>query len=131
MCFVIDDLDHIDGQIAEEDITCYKVMRRSIDNGVHVYKSILYGTKWVPLNSIIRPTYSRELEKHARQLNGSAVHAYQALTPGIMEFSIMGCVPVIKCIIPKGARYWTNNNRNEIAATKIKLIKEVNFSDFV
>lgn len=131
MCFVIDDLDHIDGQVAEEDITCYKVMRKSMDNGVCVYKSIFYGTKWVPLNSIIRPTYPRQLEKHVRQLSGSAVHAYQALTPGIMEFSIMGGVPVIKCIIPKGARYWINNNGNEIAATKIKLIKEVNFSDFV
>lgn len=48
-----------------------------------------------------------------------------------MEFSIMGGVPVIKCIIPKGARYWTNNNMNEIAATKIKLIEEVNFSNSV
>lgn len=130
MCFVIDDLDHIDGQIAEEDITCYKVMRRSIDNGVHVYKSIFYGTKWISLNSIIRPTYPRQLERHVRQLNGSAVHAYQHLTSSLIEFSIMGNVPIIKCIIPKGARYWIGS-KNEIAATKIKLIEEVNLRDFV
>lgn len=130
MCFVIDDLDHIDGQIAEEDITCYKVMRKSVDNGVHMYKSILYGTKWIPLNSTIRATYPRDLEEHVRLLHGSVVHAFQALTPGIMEFSIMGGVPIIKCIILKGARYWTNHG-NEIAATEIKLIKEVNLRDFV
>lgn len=129
MCFVIDDLDHIDGQIAEEDITCYKIMRKSIDNGVHVYKSIFYGTKWMPLNSIIRPTYPRDLEQHVRQLNGSVVHAYQYLTSNLMEFSIMGGVPVIRCVIPKGTRYWVSS-RNEIVATKIKLIEEVDFSNF-
>ena len=130
MCFVIDDLEHIDGQIAEEDITCYKVMCKNVDNGVHVYKSIFYGTKWIPLNSIIRPTYPRDLEIHVKELNGSVVHAFQALTSNLMEFSIMGGVPIIKCIIPKGARYWTNHG-NEIAATEIKLIKEVNLRDFV
>lgn len=130
MCFVIDDLDHIDGQIAEEDITCYKVMRRSMDNGVHMYKSIFYGTKWIPLNSIIRATYPRDLDSDIMALEGSVVHAYQILTPSIMKFSIMGGVPVLKCIIPKGTRYWTNL-KNEIAATEIKLIKEVNLRDFV
>jgi len=130
MCFVIDDLDHIDGQIAEEDITCYKVMHKSADNGICVYKSILYGTKWIPLNSTIRATYPRDLEIHVKELNGSVVHAFQALTSNLMEFSIMGSVPIIKCIIPKGTRYWINKG-NEIAATEIKLIEEVNFSNFV
>lgn len=130
MCFVIDDLDHIDGQIAEEDITCYKVMRKSVDNGVHMYRSLFYGTKQIPLNSTIQATYPRDLEEHYGQLHGSVVHAFQALTSGIMGFSIMGGVPIIKCIIPKGARYWIGS-KNEIAATEIKLIKEVNLRDFV
>ena len=129
MCFVIDDLDHIDGQIAQEDITCYKVMNRSMCSGVYMYKSLLYGMIWMPLNSLILPIYSRDQEKHVRQLHGSVVHAYRILTPNIMEVSIMGGVPIIKCIIPKGTRYWVDS-RNEIAATKIKLIEEVDFSNF-
>lgn len=130
MCFVIDDLDHIDGQIAEEDITCYKIMRKRIYDGVYMYKSIFYGTKWIPLNSIIQSTYPRYMERHVRQLNGSAVHAYQHLTSNLMEASLMGGIPIIKCIIPKGTRYWVNSI-NEIAANQIKLIEEVNFTDFV
>ena len=130
MCFVINDLEHIDGQIAEEDITCYKVMRKSVDNGVCMYKSIFYGTEWIPLNSIIRPTYPRCMERHVRELNGSVVHAYKHLISNIMEFSIMGGFSTIKCIIPKGTRYWVNSS-NGIVASQIKLLEEVNFTNFV
>lgn len=114
---------------AEKDITCYKVvsdLRYSKPCGncgkpffVSIFQSFVYK---------IGKHYN---ERHFRSKNTIksssrsysvyyGFHSYRTLE--IARFWCASCDVIIKCVIPKGARYFESSNTSEYCSNKIKVV---------
>ena len=125
---------HKDPLIAEKDIECYKIMRIEkrcfgilnvlsspfVQNTYYAlfnHKNITAKDSRKPVESF-KCSNNYKLENYeAFKIDVQGVHCYQtaedannALKHSILHIHVPGLPPavIVKCIIPKGTRYWTN-----------------------
>ena len=133
MCLVI---NHLEPKIADEDIVCYKLVKRTKIKGI--YKSSFQGFEYV-----IRQLYTNNLDirfvdKIIKNLDTtrsglclyiieeSMFHSYASyLYPVIL--SPLPCGALLKCIIPKGAYYFEGyfDDSPSYASSQIKILEEI------
>lgn len=126
---------HKDPLIAEKDIECYKIMRiekrrfgilnvllspfvRSTYYALFNYKYITAKDSKMPVESFIKYEDNNQLENYeVFKIDVQGVHCYQtledankALKRSILRIHVPSLPPavIVKCIILKGTRYWTN-----------------------
>ena len=116
-------------KIANEDITCYKVLRI---------------TKEGQLTSYYHPTMKWEIGKEYEEpdsvdckyleVNGGVFHSYKKLLDAQWEnmmsvvYNYDDRVGVFMCIIPKGTRYyegWTLDEEASYASKRLKVVGEI------
>ena len=133
MCLVI---NHLEPKIANEDIVCYKLVKRTKIKGV--YKSSFQKFEYV-----IRQLYTNNLDirfvdKIIKNLDTTRsglclyiieegmFHSYASyLYPVIL--SPLPCGALLKCIIPKGAYYFEGyfDDSPSYASSQIKILEEI------
>ena len=133
MCLVI---NHLEPKIADKDIVCYKLVKRTKIKGV--YKSSFQGFEYV-----IRQLYTNNLDirfvdKIIKNLDTtrSGLCLY-IIEEGMFHSYVSYLYPVIlsplpngallKCIIPKGAYYYEGyfNYYTSYASSQIKILEEI------
>ena len=117
MCFNIDK-NHKRRKTAKEDITCYKVMYDYFNDG-NVFSSPFRGYKYVlgvlVTSKLQRPDKWNKINK--------GLHSYSTTQKANTWWSF-NCV-IVKCIIPKGARYYYSEVYEEYVSNKIIAIKKI------
>ena len=133
MCLVI---NHLEPKIADKDIVCYKLVKRTKIKGV--YKSSFQGFEYV-----IRQLYTNNLDirfvdKIIKNLDTTRsglclyiieegmFHSYASyLYPVILSPLPNGAL--LKCIIPKGAYYFEGyfDDSPSYASSQIKILEEI------
>ena len=133
MCLVI---NHLEPKIADEDIVCYKLVKRTKIKGI--YKSSFQGFEYV-----IRQLYTNNLDirfvdKIIKNLDTTRsglclyiieegmFHSYASyLYPVILSPLPNGAL--LKCIIPKGAYYYEGyfDDSPSYASSQIKILEEI------
>lgn len=132
MCFFNLDKDTkkpIPHKIAEEDLTCYKV--------VWYVDKRHYVSEYQYHHHHVGETYTADkfpldyLDQSAK-LNGGVFHSYakKNISLYIDKCGYGGAKRVIECIIPKGTPYWHNESHNEYASTSIMVVREVEDKEF-
>ena len=125
MCLFI---NHLEPKIADKDIVCYKLVKRTKVKGV--YKSNIQKFEY-----IIRQLYTNYFDiKYVdmlikRRYNLSAIeedmfHSYENYLSAI---TILPNLVVLKCIIPKGAYYFEGyfGNYPSYASSQIRILEEI------
>ena len=133
MCLVI---NHLEPKIADKDIICYKLVKRTKIKGI--YKSSFQGFEY-----IIRQLYTNNLDirfvdKIIKNLDTTRsglclyiieegmFHSYASyLYPVILSPLPNGAL--LKCIIPKGAYYFEGyfDDSPSYASSQIKILEEI------
>ena len=113
MCLVTNNPEHI----AKEDITCYKVVFLE-DNKL---LSFYYGFEYI-LNNLYTTgiLYIRDLIEEDYICIERAFHSYTSLDHA-MRFLQAGVI-IVKCIIPKGAKFYQDD---ECFASSQIIIKQI------
>ena len=127
MCLFI---NHLEPKIADKDIICYKLVKRTEIKGV--YKSNIQRFEY-----IIRQLYTNYFDiKYVdmlikRRYNLFAIengmfHSYASNVYFILK-PLQYCT-LLKCIIPKGAYYFKGyyGNYPSYASSQIKILEEIN-----
>ena len=134
MCLV---LTQLEPKIADKDIVCYKLVKRTKIKGV--YKSSFQGFEYV-----IRQLYTNNLDirfvdKIIKNLDTTRsglclyiieegmFHSYASYLYPVILSPLPYC-DLLKCIIPKGAYYFEglhNNFLEGYASSQIKILEEV------
>ena len=128
MCLVINQLEP---KIADEDIVCYKLVKRTKIKGV--YKSSFQRFEY-----IIRQLYTNniKIEFSYKLIKAKTIFRY-FISKGMFHSYISYLYPVIlsplphlallKCIIPKGAYYFEGifDDTFSYASSQIKILEEI------
>ena len=130
------DINHLEPKIADKDIVCYKLVKRTKIKGV--YKSSFQKFEYV-----IRQLYTNNLDirftdKVIKNLCPSYPHlGIYAVEEGMFHSYTSNLYPVIlsplphgallKCIIPKGAYYFEGyfDDCPSYASSQIKILEEI------
>ena len=131
MCLFI---NHLEPKIADKDIICYKLVKRTEIKGI--YKSSFIGFEY-----IIRQLYTKQLYTNNikiefsykfikdRILSGYSIeegmfHSYENYLSAI---TVLPNRVTLKCIIPKGAYYFEGyfGNYPSYASSQIKILEEI------
>ena len=130
------DLNHLKPKIADKDIVCYKLVKRTKTKGI--YKSSFQGFEY-----IIRQLYTNNLDirfadKVIKNLCLSYPHLdIYAVEEGMFHSYASNLYPIIlsplpncallKCIIPKGAYYFEGyfDDSPSYASSQIKILEEI------
>ena len=132
MCLVI---NHLKPKIADEDIVCYKLVKRTKIKGI--YKSNFQRFEYV-----IRQLYTNNLDiRFVNKIIKNLSPAYTSLCIYIIEegmfhsyasnlYPILSPLPwcaLLKCIIPKGAYYFEGyfDESPSYASSQIKILEEI------
>ena len=131
------DINHLKPKIADKDIVCYKLVKRTKIKGI--YKSNFQRFEYV-----IRQLYTNNLDirfadKVIKNLCPSHPHLnIYAIEEGMFHSYASNLYPVIlsplpncallKCIIPKGAYYFEGifEDAPSYASSQIKILEEIN-----
>lgn len=107
-------------QIAKEDITCYKVIYLK-DNKL---LSFYYDFKYI-LNKLYKTTFTHCQAEGFIYIK-KAFHSYKLIISALEFYSKVSIyihnAVVVQCIIPKGAKFYQNNEcfaSNQLIITKI------------
>ena len=127
MCLFI---NHLEPKIADKDIICYKLVKRTKIKGV-------YKSNFLKFEYIIRQLYTNYFDiKYADMLikkrysrsviEESMFHSYASNVYFILK-PLQYCT-LLKCIIPKGAYYFKGyyGNYPSYASSQIKILEEIN-----
>jgi len=131
MCFNKETLNYTH-KVAEEDIVCYKVVRRykteKKSRWISLYKAFIYEQGEL-YDEKISDSLLRTLDSQP-WLKGCVYHSYSSLC-GIEYLELnwlrANFAVVLKCIIPKGAIYWVNVHGLKYASSAIKIVGEEPF----
>ena len=129
MCLVI---NHLEPKIANEDIVCYKLVKRTKIKGI--YKSSFQGFEY-----IIRQLYTNNLDIRFanKSIKRSFYKRFYIIEEGMFHSYASYLYPVIlsplphgallKCIIPKGAYYFEGyfDESPSYASSQIKILEEI------
>ena len=125
------DINHLKPKIADKDIVCYKLVKRTKIKGI--YKSSFQGFEY-----IIRQLYTNniKIEFSYKLIKPETIfgyfieegmfHSYASyLYPVIL--SPLPCGALLKCIIPKGAYYFEGyfDESPSYASSQIKILEEI------
>jgi hypothetical protein len=124
MCFYKASIIDKKHRIADDDIVCYKVVKKISDTH---WKSIYYNYhyyKTVGNGHANKPTDIEKLDKKYA-LEGGVFHSYSELKTAIDDLIWADSV-VVKCIIPKGTPYWQNQLKKEYASIDLTVMEEIN-----
>ena len=121
MCLII---NHLEPKIADKDIICYKLVKRTEIKGV--YKSNIQRFEY-----IIRRLYKNYFDiKYADMLIKRRYRQF-AIEEGMFHSYSSRIYPILgsllKCIIPKGAYYFKGyyGNYPSYASSQIKILEEI------
>jgi hypothetical protein len=112
MCFYIHQ-DHIDAKIAENDITCYKILTRKKNKDLvspYIGSEVILGEKVE--QKLERYGFSIDIGIHSCSTFLSAVKRRFEMWAGT-HCCEPGKKIIIKCIIPKGTKYYYNPEDKE------------------
>ena len=125
MCLFI---NHLEPKIADKDIVCYKLVKRTKIKGV-------YESNYLKFEYIIRQLYTNYFDiKYVDMLiktryNLPAIeegmfHSYASIYPILKPLQY--CT-LLKCIIPKGAYYFEGyfDNYPNYASSQIRILEEI------
>ena len=130
------DINHLKPKIADKDIVCYKLVKRTKIKGI--YKSSFQRFEYV-----IRQLYTNNLDirfadKVIKNLCPSRPHlGIYAVEEGMFHSYASNLYPIIlsplpncallKCIIPKGAYYFEGefDEAPSYASSQIKILEEI------
>lgn len=113
--------------IAEEDITCYKVLDRCDGffckcktpfRGVRVRNAVLTGRR------LMKARGKREISNNIfnlYQVNGGYIHTYKDFP---FSYHDIGCF-LFECVIPKGEAYFESYDGREYASRSIRFVSQV------
>ena len=133
MCLVI---NHLEPKIANEDIVCYKLVKRTKTKGI--YKSSFQGFEYIIRQLYISNLDIRFVDKIIKNLDTTRsglclyiieegmFHSYASyLYPVILSPLPHGAL--LKCIIPKGAYYFKGyfDDCPSYASSQIKILEEI------
>ena len=133
MCLFI---NHLEPKIADKDIICYKLVKRTEIKDV--YKSSTIGFKYTIGQSYSNNINIRFVDKIIKNLDTTRsglclyiieegmFHSYASyLYPVIL--SPLPCGALLKCIIPKEAYYYEGkfNTMPSYASSQIKILEEI------
>lgn len=128
MCLFI---NHLEPKIADKDIVCYKLVKRTRIKGV--YKSSFRGFEYIIrklYTNNIKIGFSYFLMKH-RNIFGYFIeegmfHSYESHLYPVILSPLPNCA-LLKCIIPKGAYYFegTFDFSPSYASSQIKILEEI------
>lgn len=107
-------------KVAEQDITCYKVLVR-LDDGKLLSPFICTR---VSIGEAIKAKYPNDMPVKAiysYRVGGEGVHAYSKNE--IPKWKIFANRVVAEATIPAGTEYWTDEFNNEIAARQMIIEK--------
>ena len=129
MCLVI---KHLEPKIADKDIICYKLVKRTKTKGV--YKSSFQEFEYV-----IRQLYTNNLDirfanksikryfyKGFYKIEEDMFHGYASNLYPVILSPLPNCA-LLKCIIPKGAYYFVGyfDDAPSYASSQIKILEEI------
>ena len=129
------DINHLELKIADKDIVCYKLIKRTKIKGV-------YKASFQEFEYIIRQLYTNNLDikfvdRIIKNLCPSFPHhCVYAIEEGMfhsytnyMPFELLSSPDetILKCIIPKGAYYYEGyfNYYTSYASSQIKILEEI------
>ena len=131
MCLFI---NHLEPKIADKDIVCYKLVKRTKIKGV--YKSSFQGFEYIIrrlytnninirfINKIVK-TWCLTYPYLMYNIDEGMFHSYKSnLTPIL---SPLPSCALLKCIIPKGAYYFEGyfDDSPSYASSQIKILEEI------
>ena len=126
------DINHLKPKIADKDIVCYKLVKRTKIKGV--YKSSFQKFEYV-----IRQLYTNNLDikfankimKHSfykcfYKIEKDMFHSYVSHLYPVILSPLPNCA-LLKCIIPKGAYYFEGyfDESPSYASSQIKILEEI------
>ena len=127
MCLVINQLEP---KIADKDIICYKVVKRTEIKGVYLseYQSFEYIIRRLYTNNINYAFASKVVKSIMKTpyINGGMFHSYASHLYPVILSPLPHCA-LLKCIIPKGAYYYKGYYKGltSYASSLIKILEEV------
>jgi hypothetical protein len=125
---------------AKEDIVCYKIVR------VKHFKKGTVVEHWEKIHCIIKTTgnyifsiyrgfpYILNRTYETKFKYKVSLFGYREISSGFHSYiskevaenkSSMPYNMVVKCIIPKGSKYYVNNSKQEFVSTKIKILEVI------
>ncbi len=133
MCFTIPKFKFV-SKTAKDDIVCYKKVQAS---SLTVFYSSIIGYKYekekLYIESQFKTTrkpfdfYGRHIEKGYHSWSNKCV-VFDYLIRQLSEIQNVlvysGVTVFVKCIIPKGSRYWYNSKKEQYCSNQI-IIKEI------
>ena len=121
-------LQHSEPKIADKDIICYKLVKRTKIKGV-------YKSNFLKFEYIIRQLYTNYFDIKYVDMLIKRRYNLPAIENGMFHsyanyLSIITVLPdlvVLKCIIPKGAYYFKGyyGNYPSYASSQIKILEEI------
>lgn len=114
MCFLIDDNDK-DVKVAKTNIICYKVMYKSISLGIDYTSCIRlfdYKKHVVYYEELFHNTENKLLLYHGFH----SIENKKSCSKYIHKY---GLETIVKCIIPKGSKYYYNSSTKEYISDHI------------
>ena len=128
MCLITDQLEP---KIADKDIVCYKLVKRTKIKGV--YKSSFQGFEYVIrqlYTNNIKIELSYKLIKYkvlfGHFIEEGMFHSYVSYLYPVILSPLPNCA-LLKCIIPKGAYYFEGyfDESPSYASSQIKILEEI------
>ena len=133
MCLFI---NHLEPKIANKDIVCYKLVKRTKIKGV-------YESNYLKFEYIIRQLYTNYFDiKYADMLIKRRYRQF-AIEEGMFHSYVSHLYPAIlrplpnhtllKCIIPKGAYYFEGyfEDLPSYASSQIKILEEIKYGKII
>ena len=113
MCFAITTPE----KIAKKDITCWKLFEKLSPEAKNDYRSSHQGSLYA-----LGQTYTVKKFGIKKGTIDEGIHSYSNRFNAERRANWFG-LPLVKCIIPKGTKYYHNKYYQEYVSLKIKLIK--------
>ena len=127
------DINHLKPKIADKDVVCYKLVKRTKIKGV--YKSSFQEFEYVIRQLYINNfdiKFSYFLIKHISMIGSPIIYIEEGMFHSYASnlYPILSPLPwcaLLKCIIPKGAYYFEGyfDESPSYASSQIKILEEI------
>ena len=128
-------LNHLIPKIADKDIVCYKLVKRTKIKGI--YKSSFQGFEYIIrrlytnninirfVNKIVK-TWCLTYPYLMYSIDEGMFHSYESRLCPVILSPLPSCA-LLKCIIPKGAYYFEGyfDDSPSYASSQIKILEEI------